>query len=147
MIKSLPLTALPNPLNVLPNLPDLIPDLSDLSRASSSWLATLGVGLAIGLPASTAAADPLETEANPRPVWTRWLDPNAERPPIGESVYYKKGAGLEYRQELKLGGTPVELGFSGPLMRTRKDPSPLADPVTGRQKRMTGVGLTVEVRF
>lgn len=133
----------PLPLFSLPQLPDL----SDLSRASGSWLATLGVGLAIGLPVSTEAA-PLDAETRARPAWTRWLDPNAERPPewMGENVYYKKGAGLEYRQETKLGESPIEVGVQGPLLRKKKDPSGFSEPGM-RQRRMSGVGLTVEVRF
>ncbi len=128
--------------NPLPNLPDLsdllldltddlsdlLPDLTDLSRAPGAWLATLGVGLAVGLPMS-GAADPL-----PRPLPTsfRWLSPNADRPPawMGENVHYKKGVGLEYRHEMKLGDSPIELGFQGPIVRKKKS-----------------VGLTVEVRF
>ena len=136
-----------NPIHLLPlsHLPDLLPDLADLSRASGSWLATLGVGLAVGLPMSTAA-DPLEAEASPRPAWTRWFDSNAERPPgLGENVYYKKGAGLEYRQGTKLGASPIEFGVEGPLLRGKKDPSNFAEPV--RQRRTSGVGVTFEVRF
>jgi hypothetical protein len=122
-----------------------LPDLADLSRASGNWLATLGVGLAVGLPMA-AAADPLEGEARTQPIWTRWLDTNAEKPPVGENVYYKKGAGLEYRQEAKLGDNPVVMGIQGPLVKSKKDPSLVANPNV-RQKRMSGVGLTFEVRF
>ena len=113
-----------------PNLPDLLPDLSDLSRASSSWLATLGVGLAVGLPIS-AAADPIESQ--PLPASQRWLNLDADdRPPawMGENVSYKKGVGLEYSRDLKLGERPVELGIGGPILRKKKGP-----------------GLTVELRF
>jgi hypothetical protein len=131
----------PIPLLLLPQLPDF----ADLSRASGSWLATIGVGLAVGLPGA-AAADPLDTEAQPRPAWTRWLDPNAERPPVGENVFYKKGAGLEYRQEAKFGDSPVVMGVQGPLLKSKKDPSPFADP-NARQKRLSGVGVTFELRF
>ena len=114
----------------LPSLPDLIPDLSDLSRASGSWLATLGVGLAVGLPIS-AAADPIEPR--PRAVLQGWTSLDAEdRPPawMGENVQYKKGVGLEYRRALKLGEKPVELGIGGPILRKKK-----------------GAGLSVELRF
>ncbi len=123
-----------NPLPLLPipdlNLPDFLPDLSDLSRASGSWLATLGVGLAVGLPMSSSA-DPIEPR--PLPATYRWLNPNSEeRPPewLGENVYYRKGVGLEYRREMKVGQTPIELGLQGPIVRKKKS-----------------VGLTVEVRF
>ena len=113
------------------HLPDLIPDLSDLSRASSSWLATLGVGLAIGLPIS-AAADPGESRS--MPASQRWmkLDIEEDRPPawMGENVQYKKGVGLEYSRDLKLGAKPVEFGVGGPILRKKK-----------------GAGLTVELRF
>jgi hypothetical protein len=135
----------PLPLLTLPQLPNL----SDFSRASGSWLATLGVGLAIGLPISSEAA-PLDPETRPRPAWTRWLDPNAERPPqwMGENVYYKKGAGLEYRQDAKLGESPIEVGIQGPLLRKKKNANPSGFSEPGaRQRRMSGVGLTVEVRF
>ena len=96
---------------------------------------------------STEAA-PLDSETPARPAWTRWLDPNAERPPgwMGENVYYKKGTGLEYRQEAKLGENPIEVGIQGPILRKKKDRSGFAEP-GGRQRRMSGVGLTVEVRF
>src|SRR5258705_4631518 len=54
-MNNLPLPNLPT-LNLASlYLPDLFPDLWDLSRASGSWLATLGVGLAVGLPMSSAA--------------------------------------------------------------------------------------------
>jgi len=46
---------LPLPNLHLPNFPDL----ADLSRASGSLLATLGMGIAIGLPLC-ASADPLD---------------------------------------------------------------------------------------
>ena len=113
------------------HLPDLIPDLSDLSRTSSSWLATLGVGLAVGLPIS-AAADP--GESAPMPASQRWmtLDAEDDRPPawMGENVSYKKGVGLEYRRDLKLGAKPLQVGVGGPILRKKK-----------------GAGLTVELRF
>ena len=129
--------------NPLPNLPlPPLPHLADLSRASGNWLATLGFGLAVGLPIA-GAADPLDAEARPQPIWTRWLGANAERPPVGENIYYKKGAGLEYRQEAKVGESPVVLGVQGPLVKSKKDPSPFADP----QKRLSGLGVTFEVRF
>ena len=113
----------------LPSLPDLIPYLSDLSRTSGSWLATLGVGLAVGLPIS-AAADPIEPRPRAVQNWTN-LDAD-ERPPawMGENVLYKKGVGLEYRRALKLGEKPVELGIGGPILRKKK-----------------GAGLSVELRF
>ena len=132
-----------NPLPSL-HLPDLS-HLPDLPRASASWLATLGVGLAIGLPVA-AAADSLDSETSPRPVWTRWLDPNADKPPIGENVFYKKGTGLEYRQEMKVGQNPIEVGIQGPLLKKKKDPSMFAGP-SGQPRRMSGVGMTLEVRF
>ena len=143
MTNLLPLFSLPEF-----SLPEL-PDLADLSRASGSWLATLGVGLAIGLPASTEAA-PLESEMRVRPAWTRWLDANAERPPewMGENVFYKKGSGLEYRQETKVGESPIEIGVQGPLLRKKKDPSGAGFSEPGaQQRRMSGVGVTFEVRF
>ena|SRR5262245_32985414 len=135
-----------NPLPLLSLPPLQLPDFSHLSRASSSWLATLGVGLAIGLPIG-AAADSTDTEASPRPG-ARWFDSNAKQPPdwMGENVYYKKGAGLEYRQEAKFRGSPIEIGVQGPLVRTKKDTSAVAEP-GARPKRMSGVGLTFEVRF
>jgi hypothetical protein len=118
------------PLQNLAQLPDLFPDLSELSRASGSWLATIGVGLAVGMPMSSAA-DPVENR--PMPSSIRWLDPNTDRPPawLGENVYYKKGAGLEYRlHETKVGETPIQVGVQGPIVRKKKS-----------------VGLTFEVRF
>jgi len=117
--------------NPLPNLPLApLPYLADLSRASGTWLATLGVGLAVGLPLS-AAADPLEP-TRPLPPSYRWLESDSDRPPewLGEHVYYKKGSGLEYRRELKVGDNPIEVGLQGPIVRKKKS-----------------VGLTVEVRF
>ena len=144
---NLPHSNLPN-LNLyglnLPNLPDLFPDLADLSRASGSWLATLGVGLAVGLPMS-GAAEPFEERT--QPAYTRWLSPDADRPPdwMGENVYYKKGAGLEYRRETKFRENPVEIGVQGPLVRGKKDSSPFPDPT--HQRRVSGVGLNFEVRF
>ena len=130
-------------INPLPHFPlPPFPDLADLSRASGSWLATLGIGLAVGLPIA-GSADPLDAEAPPQPMWTRWLDSNAERPPVGENIYYKKGAGLEYRQEAKLGESRLVMGVQGPLVKSKKDPSPFANS----QKRLSGVGVTFEVRF
>ena len=54
------------------------------------------------------------------------------RPPawMGENVHFKKGYGFEYRRELRMGETPLELGFKGPVVRKKKR-----------------LGLTVEVRF
>ena len=122
-----------------------LPDLAELSRVSGSWLATLGFGLAIGLPVS-AAADPSNTEAQPAPVWERWLGPNAERPPVGENIFYKKGAGLEYRQEMKFGESPVQVGIAGPVIKSKKNPSAFTEP--GRQPgRLSGAGVTFELRF
>ena len=114
----------------LPSLPHLIPDLSDLSRASSSWLATLGMGIAVGLPIG-GAAEPVEEI--PTPESQRWMKLEAQdRPPawMGENVSYKRGVGLEYSRDLKLGEKPVELGVGGPILRKKK-----------------GAGLTVELRF
>ena len=147
-MNNLPLPSLPT-LNLyglnLPNLPDLFPDLSDLSRVSGSWLATLGVGLAVGLPIG-GAADPLD-EQSQEPAYVRWLSPNADRPPdwMGENVYYKKGAGLEYRHEGKFGESPVVVGVQGPLVRGKKDSSPFPEP--SHQRRVSGLGLAVELRF
>jgi hypothetical protein len=127
-MNNLPLPNLPS--LHLPSLPDLIPDLSDLSRASGSWLATLGVGIAVGLPIS-AAAEPLEEIL--APASQRWMKLDTDdRPPawMGENVAYKKGVGVEYSRELKLGEKPVELGLGGPILRKKK-----------------GAGLTVELRF
>ena len=110
----------------LPNLPDL----SDLSRATGCWLATLGVGLAIGLPIS-AGADPVEDPT--RAASHRWQRLDADdHPPkwMGENVRYKKGVGLEYMRETRLGERPVEIGVGGPILRKKKGP-----------------GLTVELRF
>ena len=107
-----------------------IPELPDLSRVSSSWLATLGMGLALGMPAAAAAADALAPGESPRS--NPYGAPAAQRPPswLGENVHYRKGVGLEYRRDLKLGNTPLELGFQGPVVRKKKR-----------------VGLTVELRF
>ena len=109
----------------LPTLPlPAFPQLADLSRASGNWLATLGMGLAVGLPIGVAA-DPLDSdEARPQPIWMRWLDANAEKPPVGENLYYKKGAGLEYRQEAKVGDNPIVMGIQGPLVKSKKDLEP-----------------------
>jgi hypothetical protein len=49
---------------------------------------------------------------------------------MGENVHFKKGYGFEYRRELRMGETPLELGFKGPVVRKKKR-----------------LGLTVEVRF
>ena len=129
MTNPLPILSFP----ALAHLPDLFPDLSDLSRASGSWLATVGFGLAVGLPIS-GAADPLDPlDPDSRPAAHRWLTSDSGRPPawLGENVYYKKGSGLEYRiHEMKLGETPVEVGLQGPIIRKKKS-----------------VGLTFEVRF
>jgi hypothetical protein len=130
-------------------LPDLLPDLASLTRASGSCLATLSIGLAVGLPIS-AAAETRDADDEPtRPTWARWLDPNAEKPPewMGEHMYFKKGTGLEYRRETKLGSSPVEVGLQGPLLRKKKDPSGFADPSRQGGRRMSGVGMAVEVRF
>ena len=122
-----------------------LPNLRELSRVSGSWLAALGVGLAIGQPI-TATADPLDADDDrPKSAWTRWLDPNAEKPPIGENLYYKKGSGLEYRRAAKFGESPIEVGVQGPMLRKKKDPSGFAQPT--RPKRASGVGLNIEVRF
>lgn len=95
-----------------------------------SWFATLGVGLAISLPAD-GSAQPVEAETEPAfyRLAPALSDP---RPPawMGGNVYYRKGTGLEYRHELKLGDSPIELGLQGPIVRKKKS-----------------VGLTVEVRF
>jgi hypothetical protein len=105
-------------------------ELPDLSRVSRSWLATIGIGLAIGIPAA-AAGDSLVSEETTRtnPYGIR---PAMERPPawLGENVHYRKGVGLEYSRELKIGDKPIELGFQGPVVRKKKR-----------------VGLTVELRF
>ena len=107
-----------------------LPELPDLSRTTSQWLATatLGMGLAIGMPAaadSLAAGEP--SRNNPYRI-----DPAKQHPPawLGENVHYRKGVGLEYRRDLKLGNTPIELGFQGPVVRKKKR-----------------VGLTFELRF
>jgi hypothetical protein len=137
----------PLPRLALYPLPDLLPDLASLTRASGSWLATLSIGLAVGLPVS-AAADSVDDEPA-RPAWTRWFGPNAEKPPewMGEHMYYRKGSGLEYRRETKLGASPIEVGIQGPLLRKKKDPSSFSDPSHQGARRMSGVGLGVEVRF
>jgi hypothetical protein len=110
--------------------PLLLTELPDLSRVSSSWLATIGMGLAIGMPAA-AAGDSLASEETTRTNPYR-IHPAMERPPawLGENTHYRKGVGLEYRRELKLGDKPIELGFQGPVVRKKKS-----------------VGLTVEMRF
>ena len=126
----------------LPNLPDLF---QDLSRATGSWLATLGVGIAVGLPMS-GAAEPID-EQRPKPASIGWLSPDSDRPPnwMGVNVYFKKGAGLEYRHEAKFNESPVVVGVQGPLVRGKKDSSPFPEPM--QQRRVSGVGLAVEVRF
>ena len=108
-------------------IPLLLNELSHPSRMSGQWLATLGIGLAIGLPA--AAADSLAESGRSNPYG---LHPATQRPPawLGENVHYRKGVGLEYRRDLKLGNKPIELGFQGPVVRKKKR-----------------VGLTVELRF
>jgi hypothetical protein len=120
----------------LPNLPDLLPELrnlSDLSRASGSWLATLGVGIVVGLP-MTGAADPIADPLEKRPPasYRRMSLDAQDRPPawMGENVQYKKGVGLEYSREVKVGEKPVEVGVGGPILRKKKS-----------------AGLTFEVRF
>lgn len=127
----------------LPQIP--IPRLPDLGELSPiPWLAVLGL-LVIGLPLA-ADADPPDVEDDaPKSAWTRWLDPNAEKPPIGENLYYKKGSGLEYRRAAKFGENPIEVGVQGPMLRKKKDPSGFAEP--NRPKSARGVGLSVEIRF
>jgi hypothetical protein len=107
-----------------------LPELRDVSRVSSSWLATLGMGLAIGVPAAVGA-DPLAPTETAR-TNPYGMNRALQRPPtwLGENVHYRKGVGLEYRRELKLADTPVQLGFQGPVVRKKKS-----------------VGLTVEMRF
>src|SRR5262245_32143904 len=85
----------------------------DLSRISGSCLATLGIGLAVGQPIG-AAAEPLE--AQPEPTAIRRLS-SEDRPPgwLGENVRYKKGSGLEYWREMKVGEQPIEVGLQGPI--------------------------------
>ena len=132
-----------SPLPLIPRPLPRFPDLRDLSPVS--WLAVLGVGLAVGLP-MTADADPRDRDEDRAPsAWTRWLDPNAERPPIGENLYYKKGSGLEYRRAAKFGESPIEVGVQGPMLRKKKDPSGFAGP--NQTKSGRGVGLSVEIRF
>jgi hypothetical protein len=135
MNSPLPLISLP-----LPRLPDL----RDLSPVP--WLAVLGVGLVVGLPMSADADSPDPDEDRARPAWTRWLDPNAERPPIGSNLYYKKGSGFEYRRAAKFGESPIEVGVQGPMLRKKKDPSGFAGP-SRSTKSGRGVGLSVEIRF
>ena len=129
-------------LSLTPLFPRL-PDLSELSPVS--WLAALGIGLVM-LPI-TGTADPLDSDDDrPKPAWTRWLDPDAEKPPIGDNLYYKKGSGFEYRRTAKFGESPIEVGVQGPMLRKKKDPSGFTAP-NGPAKRASGVGVSVEVRF
>src|SRR5262245_53271559 len=110
-----------NPFPLL-HLPDL-PVLRDLSRASGSWLAMLGIGLAVGLPVSSAA-DSADADEPARSSWAaRWLDHDAEKAPqwMGENMYFKKGTGLEYRHDAKLGQNSIEVGVQGPLLKKKKD--------------------------
>jgi hypothetical protein len=105
-----------------------IPDLADLPRLSSRWLATIGIGLAIGVPAAAAHAQASDESARSNPYGLA----RPAQPPawLGPHVHYRKGVGLEYRRNLKLGDTPIELGLQGPVVRKKKR-----------------VGLTFELRF
>lgn len=101
---------------------------------SAAFAAFAGVVLALGLViAAPVAADrvdavtktalrqlaPLTGKAKPRPP--AWM---------GENVSYEKGYGFGYKRDVRLGETPLELGFKGPVVRKKKS-----------------LGLTVEVRF
>jgi hypothetical protein len=96
-------------------------------------LAALGAALTAA-PPGAGAADAEEALATP--VVSRLSAPATRgekpRPPawMGENVHFKKGYGFEYRRELRMGETPLELGFKGPVVRKKKR-----------------LGLTVEVRF
>jgi hypothetical protein len=95
----------------------------------SACAAVLALGLAIGAPAAADVDDfdaaglrqlaPLTREHTPRPP--EWM---------GENVSFEKGYGLGYKRKLRLGETPLQLGFKGPVVRKKKS-----------------LGLTVEVRF
>jgi len=110
-------------------------------RAPGLRLAALGAALSLGLPigaggesaapkpepprislsALSLAEDPLEPSQRSRPRPPAWM---------GENMHYKKGAGFEYRRELRVGDAPLELGVAGPVVRKKKR-----------------VGLMFEVRF
>ena len=101
---------------------------------SDSTLAAIAGALTLGLAIATpGSADPEEALAAPS---VRQLAPltrkQRPRPPawMGENVAFEKGYGLEYKHDLRLGETPLELGFKGPVVRKKKS-----------------LGLTVEVRF
>lgn len=132
---------LPLPNLHLPNFPDL----ADLSRASGSLLATLGMGIAIGLPLC-ASADPLDESPDRATHRMQRFDADG-RPPkwMGENVAYKKGLGLEYSHETKLGARPVELGIGGPILKAKKESSAFSRP--GPNRRISGAGLTFELRY
>jgi len=104
----------------------LLPDPS----GPNAWLAAIGAGLVIGLPVG-GAAEPADEQTGPA---TYRLAPALARPELpawmGEGFTFRRGAGLEYRRELKLGEHPIQLGLHGPIVRKKKS-----------------VGLTFELRF
>lgn len=107
-------------------------DRSPRARGHGWLLLALGTGLTLALPRASAAESDLEPV---EPAWLQRLnaeEPADPRPPdwLGENVFYKKGVGLEYRHELKLGDRALELGFGGPVVRKKKR-----------------LGVTFELRF
>jgi hypothetical protein len=114
-------------------------------RSARLSLAALGAGLSLALPDGSAAeqdtamqplTELIDHERLAATDLAERLSPEPEdrqsRPPswMGENFFYQKGVGLEYRQELRMGDHPVELGLQGPLHRKKKR-----------------VGLMVELRF
>ncbi len=100
------------------------------SRRPATLCGALALVLWIAAPAT---AEPQEDLAAPS---VRQLAPlvrkQKPRPPawMGDNLAFEKGYGLRYRQDVRVGETPLELGFKGPVVRKKKS-----------------LGLTVEVRF
>lgn len=111
-------------------------------RGSAAIPAALALALTAALPFAPAPsrADPPAgapaVELRPTATAARQLELNASSarpsPPgwMGENVYFQKGSGFEYRQRLRMGGRPIEVGVQGPVVRKKKS-----------------LGLTLVVRF
>ena len=110
------------------------PHRSTPRRHPAPRLAALGIAISLALPCAAASDDELDADAI-EPAWTRRLVADLrdeKRPPrwLGENLHFKKGVGLEYRSDWKLGDRELEVGLQGPVVR--------------KNKRL---GLTFEVRF
>ena len=105
-------------------------------RPRGSLLAALGASLSLAIPCAAANDAEIDVDGNAiEPAWTQRLvayPSDEKRPPrwLGKNVHFKKGVGLEYRSEWKLGDHPLEVGLQGPVVRKKKR-----------------LGVTFEVRF